>query len=59
MQGILSIKKSAAPAKKQTALERYEQSCQAANAVYSDVEQMVDRLTDDILKSLLNPKKRR
>ena len=59
MQGILSMKKSATPTKKQTALERYEQSWQAANTVYDGMEQMVDRLSNDIIKALQKPKKRR
>lgn len=59
MQGILSMKKSATPTKKQTALERYEQSWQAANTVYNGMEQMMDQLSNDILKVLRMPKKRR
>lgn len=59
MQGILSMKKDSVPPKKQTALERYEQSWQAANTVYNGMEQMIDQLSSDILKALQMPKKRR
>lgn len=59
MQGILPMKKNVTPPKEQSALDRYVQKMQIANCVYDGMEQIVDDLSHQIIKSLQPPKKRR